>query len=148
MGEIHTYQVNLKWLEDRKGILESAVLHTTIEVVTPPEFPKGISGLWSPEHLFVASLNGCFMTTFLAIAENSKLTFESFECNSVGTLEKIQDRYSITKIKLLPKVTLTDSNMEGKAMRVLAMAEKACLISNSIRSEVELMPELLIADKA
>lgn len=147
MNESHTYQVNLKWLENRKGILDSAAVSSTIEVVTPPEFPKGISGIWSPEHLFVAALNGCFMTTFLAIAENSKLAFESFECNSVGTLEKIQDRYSITKIKLLPKVTLSDSNMQEKAVRVLAMAEKACLISNSIRSEVALIPEVLVLNK-
>lgn len=42
-----------------------------IEVATPPEFPKGIPGMWSPEHLFTAAVSGCLMTTFLSIAEKS-----------------------------------------------------------------------------
>ena len=55
-----------------------------IEVATPPEFPKGIAGIWSPEHLFVAAISGCLMTTFLAIAENSTLEFTSFSCQAKG----------------------------------------------------------------
>ena len=75
---MHTYDVNLTWKENRKGTLSSPVLEQSIEVVTPPEFPKGIEGLWSPEHLFTAAVNSCMMTTFLAIAENFKLAFTAF----------------------------------------------------------------------
>jgi len=35
-----------------------------IEVATLPEFPKGIPGIWSPEHLFTAAVSSCLMTTF------------------------------------------------------------------------------------
>jgi len=45
MSEQHTYHVKLNWIEDRKGILQSDVLNSKIEVVTPPEFPKVIAGL-------------------------------------------------------------------------------------------------------
>ena len=79
MEKVHYYDVNLKWLADRKGLMSSPVLHTTLEVATPPEFAKGMPGIWSPEHLLVAAVNSCLMTTFLAIAENSKLEFISFE---------------------------------------------------------------------
>jgi organic hydroperoxide reductase OsmC/OhrA len=61
---------------DRKGKLCSPELSKEngpcIEVATPPEFPKGMPGIWSPEHLFTAAVSSCLMTTFLAIAENSK----------------------------------------------------------------------------
>ena len=71
------YEVDLVWQSDRKGTISSPVLSNTIEVATPPEFPKGMPGIWSPEHLLVAAVNSCYMTTFLAIAENSKLPFVS-----------------------------------------------------------------------
>src|SRR4030095_10905943 len=48
-----------------------------VTVGAPPEF-KGREGIWSPEQLFVASLNTCYMLTFLAIAENSKVALVSF----------------------------------------------------------------------
>ncbi len=73
MNSTHHYEVDLVWTLDRKGVISSPVLPTTLEVATPPEFPKGIPGIWSPEHLLVGAVNACYMTTFLAIAENSKL---------------------------------------------------------------------------
>ncbi len=142
MSDQHKYQVKLNWLEDRKGVIQSEVLDSKIEVVTPPEFPKGIEGKWSPEHLFVAAVNSCFMTTFLAVAENSKLDFSAMECNAVGTLDKVEGKYQITEITLFPIVTIVDEVQKDKAVRVMEMSEKACLISNSIKSIVALVPEV------
>ncbi len=75
MQEPHYYDVTVTWQHDRKGIMQSDTLPNTIEVATPPEFTKGMPGIWSPEHLLVAAVNSCLMTTFLAIAENSRLAF-------------------------------------------------------------------------
>lgn len=144
MSDQHKYQVHLNWIEDRKGLLQSDVLDSKIEVVTPPEFPKGISGLWSPEHLFVGAVNSCFMTTFLAVAENSKLNFSKFECNAIGTLDRIDGKYRITEVTLFPILTINEEALKDKAIRVMEMSEKACLISNSINSKVILKPEVLI----
>jgi peroxiredoxin-like protein len=140
----HTYQVHLNWLEARKGVLQSDVLDQTIEVVTPPDFPKGIAGLWSPEHLFVASVTSCFMTTFLAVAENSNLEFTTFSCNAIGTLDRVDGKFCITEIILFPVLTLENLEQKEKAHRVLEMSEKACLISNSITSKVILEPRITI----
>jgi len=144
MSELHQYQVKLSWIADRKGILQSDVLKSEIEVVTPPEFPKGIPCFWSPEHLFVAAVNSCFMTTFLAVAENSKLPFTNFECNAVGTLDRIEGKYCITEITLSPILTINDENLKEKGLRVMEMSEKACLISNSITSKVILQATVTV----
>ncbi len=141
----YSYQVKIDWIEGRKGILTSEVLDSQIQVVTPPEFPKGVAGQWSPEHLFVASVNSCFMTTFLAIADNSKLEFSRFECNAVGTLDRVEGKFQITQIELLPILAIFDHALKEKAMRVLEMSEKACLISNSILSKVILEPTITVA---
>ena len=142
MSDLHTYQVALNWIADRKGIVQSEVLPTSIEVATPPEFPKGIEGIWSPEHLFVAAVTSCFMTTFLAVAENSKLEFSRFACNAVGILDKVDGKYQITEVKLTPILTINDIALKDKGIRVMEMSEKACLISNSITSKVSLTPTI------
>lgn len=140
MEQEHLYNVSLKWDIGRIGTMSSPVLDSKIEVATPPEFPKGIAGVWSPEHLLVAAVNSCLMTTFLAIAENSKLQFLSFSSDATGKLEKADGKYMITEITLAPVVVVaTEADVE-KALRVLQKSEAACLISNSVKSAVILKP--------
>lgn len=113
-----------------------------IEVATPPEFPKGMPDIWSPEHLFTAAVSSCLMTTFLAIAENSRLAFKSFSCSSKGKLEQVDGKFLMTEIILEPVVTIADEADREKALRVLQKSEAACLISNSIKSEVKMIPTI------
>lgn len=138
MSDKHTYEVNLQWNNDRKGTLSSPVLPNQIEVATPPDFPKGMEGIWSPEHLFVAAVNSCLMTTFLAIAENSKIEYISFESNAVGIVGQVEGKYAVTEIFLKPKLIIPSSQPADRAKRVLEMTEKNCLISNSIKSKITL----------
>jgi peroxiredoxin-like protein len=146
MSITHDYEVSLNWLSDRKGIVKSPELKSTIEVATPPEFPKGMEGIWSPEHLFVAAVNSCLMTTFLAIAENSKLSFQDFSCNASGKLEMMDGKYLITEVTLIPIVTLTNESEKAKAEKVLQKAESNCLISNSVKSKIVFHPEIKMLD--
>lgn len=138
--EPHYYNVDINWNTERKGIMCSPELNkdagSCIEVATPPEFPKGIPGIWSPEHLFTAAVSSCLMTTFLSIAENSKLTFTSFSCKSKGKLEQMDGKFMMTEITLEPIVTITDEKDRERAERVLLKSEAACLISNSVKSKI------------
>lgn len=134
--EAHFYNVDLKWEKDRQGTISSPELTDTVAVATPPPFTKGIEGIWSPEHLLTASVNSCFMTTFLAIAENSKLQFESFSCRAGGKLEQIDGKYLMTEIHLEPTLVIAKESDVEKAERILQKSEAACLISNSIKSKV------------
>ncbi len=92
-----------------------------------------MAGIWSPKHLFVAAVSGCLMTTFLAIAENSTLDFESFSCQAKGKLEKIDDKLVMSEILLKPSVVIHNEVYRNKAMRILKKAENACLITRSIK---------------
>lgn len=40
MSQEHYYEVSVEWESERKGILNSPVLHSEIEVVTPQNSPK------------------------------------------------------------------------------------------------------------
>lgn len=146
--EPHYYNVDIKWNTDRKGVMCSPELTSNggscIEVATPPEFPKGIPGIWSPEHLFTAAVSSCLMTTFLSIAENSKLPFISFTCNSKGKLEQVEGKFMMSEIILEPVVTISDEKDRERAERVLQKSEAACLISNSVKSKVTMHPTIIV----
>jgi len=144
MNTQHHYQVKVNWLQDRKGIVSSNVLPQQIEVATPPEFTKGMPGIWSPEHFLVAAANSCLMTTFLAIAENSKLDFVSFESNAIGILDKQEGKYMIVEIILHPIVLVSHQDLVEKALRLIEKSEAACLISNSLKSKIVLQPKVIV----
>lgn len=144
MSTPYTYQVDLQWKEGRIGQLSSPELDTEIEVATPPEFEKGVAGIWSPEHLFTASIVSCFMTTFLAVAEYSKLEFVSFDCQAKGVLDKAEGKMQMTEVILAPVLELKNENDREKANKIMQKAEAACLISNSAKTIVRLeLPALV-----
>ena len=144
MESEHCYEVSVNWKADRKGTLSSPVLDATIEVATPPQFPKGIEGVWSPEHLFVAAVNSCLMTTFLSFAENSNLYFENFSSKAVGKLEMVEGKYMISEITLMPIITIADKSNEEKTKRILKKLESNCLISNSIKTKINFNSEVKV----
>lgn len=147
-SEEHLYNVDIDWKSGRVGSMSSPELEESLEVATPPEFPGGVEGIWSPEHLFVASVSSCFMTSFTAIAEYSKFEFESLKVNSSGVMSREDGKYVMSKVILKPVLEISDEKYEKKAYRLLEKAEEICLISRSIKSEIEFHPEvrLLVND--
>ena len=141
MENQYSYTTEVEWTGERRGDL-SALHLPDLEVDAPPEF-KGHEGVWTPEHLFVAAVNSCFMTTFLAIAENSKLEFVSFSADAKGKLEKLAGQgFIMTEVVLRPKLLVSHARDLERAGRILEKAEKNCLISNSIKTETRLEPKV------
>jgi organic hydroperoxide reductase OsmC/OhrA len=143
--ESHSYSTSLRWVAERRGTLSAEGL-PQLEVATPPEFPGGHPGIWSPEHMFVASAEACLMTTFLAIAANSKLAFREYSSRAEGLLEKTEQGFRITKIILRPRLIITDASAADRAKRILERAEQLCLISRSMNTQITLEPEVVTGE--
>jgi peroxiredoxin-like protein len=139
MSESHTYKTQVQWSINRKGKLGSKGM-PSIEVATPPEFPGGHPDIWSPEHLFVASAEICLMTTFLSLAEKSKLVFRNYKSEAEGLMEKTDSGFQITKIIIYPTVVVLHESDVEKTLKLLEKAERFCLISNSMKTEVSIDP--------
>ena len=135
------YPVEIKWTEGCSGEAMSDGL-PTVQVAAPPEF-QGRGNTWTPEHLYVAAVNACFMTTLLAIARNSKLEIVSFSANAIGKLEKVEGSgFQITEVVLKPILVIRFAEDLERAKRVIDKAEKSCLIANSIKTVVKVEPEI------
>lgn len=144
METVHIYEVDVNWIDNRIGNMSSTELDDQLQVATPPQFNKGVPHIWSPEHLFTAAVNSCLMTTFLAIAENSKLEFDSFNSKALGKLEMVEGKYRMSEVTLIPTLKIIREEDREKAMRVLQKSEAACLISNSIKSKIVFNPEITV----
>lgn len=115
-----------------------------LQFSAPPEF-KGKAETWTPEHLFTGAIATCFITTFEAIAEFSKFVFSDIEVSAEGVLEKTEAGYRFTRVFVRPVLSIRDGAERDRAIRLLEKAERACLISKSISSEIVLQPSVEIA---
>jgi peroxiredoxin-like protein len=134
----YTYRTAVRWSEQKRGIM-SASGKPDVQVATPPEF-KGHEGIWSPEDLFVASVNVCIMSTFLAYAERAGLPFASYASEAEGILELVDGKFQFTTITVKPVIALKQGADSAKAQEIIHKAEANCLISNSIKTRVFLEP--------
>jgi len=135
------YTNTICWQEAKKGILSSPD-KPEVTVATPPEF-LGHAGFWTPEDLFVASVNSCIMTTFIYYAEKNCLDFLSYESRAEGVLERVNDRFMFSEIKITPQILVKQNSDIQKAKDIVELSEKNCLISNSIKSKVTVSPVIV-----
>lgn len=138
------YQVKTTWKEGKIGIITSDVLDYAIEVATPHEFAKDFSGIWSPEHLLSAAVSSCFMATFLAVADKRKLDFKHFNCSSILILERVGGKLNAIQIALHPIVTISNSKDTARALKVLDITTKLCIIRAMLKPEIVVMSQIAI----
>lgn len=139
MDSGYRFHARAEWTSDRRGKVKGDLAAPELEFAAPPEF-HGVAGLWSPEHFFVAAVVSCFITTFRAIAEFSKFNFDGLAVAGEGVLEKGEGGYRFTRVLLQPVLTIEREEDRERAQRLLEKAEKSCLVSRSIQSEVVLQP--------
>ena len=144
MNAGYRFRSHARWTASGTGLVESEFPTPAIAFGAPPEF-HGKGGLWTPEHFLLAAVSACFITTFNAIAEISKFTAEALEVSVEGWVEKADQGLRFTRIILKPTLTVASETERGRALRLLEKAERSCLVSRSLRSEVHLEPEVEIA---
>ncbi len=135
----HHYETSLSWAPERQAAIEASP-RPPILAGPPPQF-GGKNRWWSPEHLFVSSINLCLLLTFQTIAEKSKLAVKDYRSQIKGTLEKTSQGLMFTEALMEVKISVP-SGEKDKTLRLLALAEKRCLISNSLKTKVSTKVEV------
>ncbi len=147
MERTYRYQTTALWTAARSGVVQDESISPSLGFSAPPEF-QGKAGKWTPEHMFVAAVASCFITTFRAIAEFSKFEAPGLEVSAEGTLEKGEGGFSFTRVSIRPVLTVARDADRERGLRLLDKAERSCLISRSLKSEVVLEPTVLVSDTA
>jgi len=137
------FEVQLNWLEGKKGILSAKDATGTIHVATPPEF-GGEGRPWSPEHLFLSAISSCYMTTFLAFAQKLQFEIDGMDCETIGQIEIVDGKYKFTTINSYPRIFIADELLRENANKAIEKTHKYCLISNSVNAVIFYHPQILI----
>ena len=138
----YKYNTNVQWILEKKGILKSDD-KPDIKVACPPEF-GGHPGIWSPEDLFVASIEVCMLTTFLWYIKREDINIKSYKSKAMGVVEMIGGVFKSSLINVKITVDLSDEKDLKNVEKIFKKVKRACLISNSIETEVNLEPEIIV----
>ena len=148
MAPLYRYQMTARWTTGRHGVAENASIQPKLDFAPPPEF-QGEAGYWTPEYMLLAAVAACFVTTFLAIAGFSKFEVAKLEVTADGEIEKVKTGFLFTRIYVRPLLMLHQEKDRDRGLRLLEKAERACLISRSLQSQIILEPEIaVIAEQA
>ena len=109
----------------------------------PPLDFDGPGDAWSPEHLFLAAVETCFLFTLRAVAHASRIEFTALEVRATGTVDRQDGVMRFTEIVLRPKLTLPPGADRDRALRALDKSERTCLVTASLSTPIRLEPEVV-----
>ncbi len=150
MTRTATYRADVRWLGEHWGHVAMGN-GPEMRFSAPPD-AHGHAGVLTPEDAFVAAANTCVMMMFIWAAERFKLTLLSYECRTEGTKRIELDRTeSFTRLLFRPVIRVSagaepKDQVEARTRRALAAARKYSLVANSVKSEIVVEPEIIVAE--
>jgi len=130
----------ITWNEEKKAFLCS-VGNRTIEIVASPA-SKRHDDMFTPEELFVDSVEGFIKDAFMDFAKRNNLEVLSYESEGQGIVKKVEDKLIFTEIKIRPQITVATNSQIEKAKELIKIAVKDCFISNFITAKINIKPEI------
>ena len=106
-------------------------------IVGPPAPYGGNDNTLNPEELFVASINSCIMLVFYHFLKKYELEVCRYQSNAEGVVEKTKDGLRFTKVLVKAEIELEVDDYAHKITEAAKLAEKYCLVSNSVSCPVE-----------
>jgi organic hydroperoxide reductase OsmC/OhrA len=111
------------------------------EVMLTTGESKGDPRQLNPEQLVVMAASSCQMLWFLHLAAKARLDVTSYEDRASGEMPENR----LTQIVLRPRIVLAPGVSEERVKHLCELAHRECNISNSLRTEVRVVPEVVFA---
>jgi organic hydroperoxide reductase OsmC/OhrA len=136
-SKVFTYQADVSWERDRHGSA-GAEGRPTLAVAPPPEFPGGDGSAWSPEHLYLASLQSCTMLSALAHCAHNGIEVLAYRSTAHGEVARREDdgRYAFQRVMLTVQMRV-GSGQAAKARSLTGKFVRDCFITASTTADVE-----------
>lgn len=133
----HRYVVQATGAETGAVELSTAGVEA-MATAAPREF-DGPGDRWSPETLLVGAVADCFILTFRAVARASQLPWTAIRCEVAGTLDRVDRVAQFTAFDVRVLVEVPSDVPEERARLIAEKAERACLVSNSLKADRRLV---------
>ena len=136
------YNTNLEWTSEKKGVLRCED-KPDIVVACPPEF-GGHPDIWSPEDLFVGSVEVCLLTTFLWFVNKEHVALKFYRSKTAGTVELVGGVFRFSAITVTMNIGISQEHDRQIIEKILKKVKRVCLISNSIQAEVHIESDITV----
>lgn len=138
----HSFEVALQW--DRSS--QSGIIRTgnrmPVLFAAPPEF-NGTDTVWSPEHLLIASVSSCYLTTFNYFANLLKVDLKDIRVKASVEIEKVAGGgFWAKSFRLYPEIEFPNTPDPHVVDNLLSKAKRYCIVSNSVKGEVIVEPQI------
>jgi len=137
-----THKTVITWDEEKQAFLCS-IGNKTIEIAASQE-SKRHEGMLTPEELFVDSIEGFIKDAFIDSAKRNNLEILSYESEGHGIVEKVEDKFMFTEIKIRPQIIVATNVQVGKAKELIELAGENFAIASLIRCKIRIYPEIKI----
>ncbi len=129
--------VHLNALPEGKSILTSNEVDDSIYVSKPAVF-GGTNRCWTPEHLFLSSVNSCFVVTLQHFCTKRKLLLSYCNCVVKGKMKFTDGYYRFCEIEISPVITIPSESDRDALLKVIEVTKNACIISHALATKIEL----------
>ncbi|MBF4492336.1 OsmC family protein [Flavobacterium sp. MR2016-29] len=142
MGFKHLFKAALNWTSNKKEQdLSLKVCSKSHQVkiegkpilnVSAAKAFKGDPSLYNPEDLLLSSLVSCHMMSYLYVCSQNGIEVLEYSDSAEATLEVFADGSGrFVKVKLYPKVKISNSDQIKLALELHQKANQLCFIANS-----------------
>jgi|GEM_PF-4575847 len=139
MPESHHFELQSQLTDIAEGDGKLMLSTGTVDYGVPAQF-GGAAGKASPEELILGALSACFSMTLGFVFEKRHIPVGEFTMKAECTVDRIERQLQLTAITLTVQIALPEDNAQIRAdiQSAIERAERACLISNAIRGNVQL----------
>jgi len=137
-----THKTVVTWDDKKKSFL-SSFGNKRIEIAASPESKKH-AGMWTPEELFIASMEGFLRDSFIGHAKRDNFEFLRYESKAEGAVETVDGKSRFSEIKIRPRIVVSSNGQIEKAKELISLAEKDCFISNFITAKITVNSEIRV----
>ena len=137
------YHVTAWWTSGRTGLAKSATAPNAIHFSAAPD---GLGGRWTAVELLLASISGCFTTTFRTVASRSACEFTDLEVKANATIHNVGSSSYFEDIEVRPTVKITNIEECDRVMDLLEKAEHLCLVSRTLNCPVKFEPQVEVIE--
>jgi organic hydroperoxide reductase OsmC/OhrA len=149
---VHRYSASCQWHGstgsgyenyDRSHEVTAAPITEPLRMSSDPVF-RGDPERFNPEQLLLLAALSCQMLSFLAVAARARLDVVEYRDQAEGFMPEDDKPMRITRIVLRPRVTIKGRVHEERVRKFLHTAHEQCFIANSLKTSIEIIPEIII----
>ncbi|MCU5746121.1 SACOL1771 family peroxiredoxin [Staphylococcus sp. SQ8-PEA] len=136
----HQFKVSTNWNGGRNqiGTVTGDIIKEEISI------PKQLEGMGvgtNPDELLISAASSCYIISLAAVLERTHYRDVNIRLTTIGEAEFKNGKFRMNQIIHYPEITLPpvyQQSIERKLNRLIALADSNCMVSNSLRGNVDI----------